>query len=33
MEPEGLLSCSQEPASGPYSEPHESSPNHRNLFP
>jgi hypothetical protein len=28
MEPESLLSCSQEPSTGPYSEPDQSSPYH-----
>jgi len=31
MEPEGLLPCSKNPASGPYSEPHESIPHLPNL--
>jgi hypothetical protein len=33
MEPEGSLSCSQKPATGPYSEPGESSSPHRSLSP
>jgi len=32
MEPEGSLRCSQQPATGPYSEPDESSPHFPNLF-
>jgi len=32
MESEGSLSCSQEPASGPYPEPDESSSHPPNLF-
>jgi hypothetical protein len=28
MEPEGLLRCSQEPSTGPYLEPDQSSPYH-----
>jgi hypothetical protein len=32
MEPEGLLPCSQEPATGAYSEPDESSPYNPILF-
>jgi hypothetical protein len=28
MEPEGLLSCLQEPSTGPYPEPDQSSPYH-----
>jgi hypothetical protein len=28
MEPEGLLPCSQEPSTGPYSEPDKSNPYH-----
>jgi len=33
MEPEGLLLCSQESASGHYPEPHESSPHLSTLSP
>jgi hypothetical protein len=33
MEPEGLLSYSQEPATGPCPEPDESSPHLPTLFP
>jgi hypothetical protein len=32
MQHEGSLPCSQEPATGPYSEPDESSPYHSILF-
>jgi hypothetical protein len=32
MEPEGSLSCSQEPSSGPYTEPDQSNPYHHILF-
>jgi hypothetical protein len=32
MEPDGSLPCSQEPASGPYSEPDASSPHVPTLF-
>jgi hypothetical protein len=32
MEPEGSLSCSQDPTTSSYPEPHESSPYHPNLF-
>jgi hypothetical protein len=32
MEPEGSLSCSQEPSTGPYPEPDQSSPYHPILF-
>jgi hypothetical protein len=32
MEAEGSLSCSQEPATGPYPEPDESNPHIPNLF-
>jgi len=32
MEPEGLLPCSQDPATGPYTEPDASS-SHLTLFP
>jgi hypothetical protein len=33
MEPEGSLVYQQEPATGPYSEPDESSPNIPTIFP
>jgi hypothetical protein len=33
MEPEGSLSCSQEPATCPYPEPNESNPYPKTLFP
>jgi hypothetical protein len=33
MEPEGLLTCSQELANGPYSEPDESNSHPPTLFP
>jgi hypothetical protein len=33
MDQEGSLPCSQEPATGSYSEPDESSPHPQNLFP
>jgi hypothetical protein len=33
MEPEGLLSCSQVPATGPYRKSDESSSHHLTLFP
>jgi hypothetical protein len=32
MEPEGSLLCLQEPSTGPYPEPDQSSSYHRNLF-
>jgi hypothetical protein len=32
MKPEGLLSCSQEPSTGPYTEPDQSSSYHPILF-
>jgi hypothetical protein len=33
MEPEGSLSCSQQPATSPYSQPDESNPGHQILLP
>jgi len=33
MEPEGSLQCSQQPTTGPCSEPDESSPDPPTLFP
>jgi hypothetical protein len=33
MEPEGSLSCSQEPTTCPYPEPNESNPHPQTLFP
>jgi hypothetical protein len=33
MEPEGSSSCSQQPATSPYSEPDESNPYLQTLFP
>jgi hypothetical protein len=32
MEPEGSVTCSEEPTTGPYPEPDESSPYHPILF-
>jgi hypothetical protein len=32
MEPEDLLPCSQQPSTGPYPEPEESTPYHPKLF-
>jgi hypothetical protein len=32
MEPEGSLSCSQEPSTGPYPEPEQSNPYHPSYF-
>jgi hypothetical protein len=33
MEPEGSLTCSQQPATGPYAEPYSPSPQLSTLFP